>query len=112
MGSITQMLVTIGRTMSGELKALQFHNYYHDHSEGVCMRKCTVVRQALCSASSAISGDAAEGGCKDIQYLYRYTLSSICNGKIWGTNPRPNMYVVYVIINELNLGFGSRRLVD
>ena len=41
-------------------------------------------------------GRCSRGGCKDIQYLYSYTFSSMCNGKTWGTNPRPNVYVVYV----------------
>ena len=76
------MLIVRDKTMSGELNALKCHNHYNDHSEGVHMRKCTVVRQALCSASSAISGDAAEGGCKDIQYLYSYTLSNILTGRL------------------------------
>ena len=47
------------------------------------------------------------GGAR-ISNVYRLIISSIDNGKIWGTNPRPNMYVVYVVINELKLGFGSR----
>ena len=45
-----------------------------------------------------------------ISNVYRLTFSNIYNGKIWGTNPRPNMYVVYVVINELKLGIGSRLL--
>ena len=42
-----------------------------------------------------------------VHIMYSYTISNICNGKIWGTNPRPNMYVVYTITNEFKLGFGS-----
>ena len=93
MRSITNMLSTFNQSMSGELKALEFHNYYNDHSEGWRVRKCTVVRQTLCSASSAISGDAAEGGggCKDIQYLYSDTLSNVQDGEIWGQNPHPDV---------------------
>ena len=34
---------------------------------GCMQRECTGPRYHLCSASSAVSGDAAEGGCKDIQ---------------------------------------------
>ena len=60
---------TVSQSVSGELNTLQVYNhYYHDHSEGDQLWKCAVIWQALFSASTAISGDAAEGGCKDIQY--------------------------------------------
>ena len=50
----------------GMIDNAQSYNYY-DHSEGYLLRKCTGDLQSLCSASAAISGDAAVGGCKDIQ---------------------------------------------
>ena len=64
----------------GMINNVQSHNRY-DHSEGYLLRKCTVDCQSLCSASTAISGDAAVGGCKDIQYLYSLTLSNIQTGR-------------------------------
>ena len=57
------------------------------------MRKCTVSRQALCSASSAISGDAAEGGGGGARlssivqpYTFKHT-----DGEIWGPNTHSNV---------------------
>ena len=46
------------------------------------------------------------GGARIFSIVQHYTFKHI-DGEIWGTNPRPNMYVVYVITNELKLGFGS-----
>ena len=31
--------------------------------------------------------------CKDIQYVQYYTFKHV-DGKTWGTNPRPDIYVV------------------
>ena len=76
-------------SVSGELNAPQSHINY-DHIEGCHMRKCKVIRQALCSASSAISGDAAEGGARIFGIVQSYFFRRI-EGEIWGQNPHPNV---------------------
>ena len=101
----------IQQTMSGELNALQIRNYYNDHSEGCHVRKCTVVRQTLCSASSAISGDAAEGGCKDIQYCIVLHFQTYVTGRsgvrthtqvyMWSSDneePKHNVWLKTILI--------------
>ena len=67
---------------------------HYDHSEGVA-HVCIVYRakDILCSASSAISGDAAEGGAR-ISNMYSIDIFKHINGEIWGTNPHPSIYVV------------------
>ena len=65
----------------------QSHNHY-DHSEGAHMRKCIVIRQALCSASSAISGDAAEGGARIFGICTVLHFQTYRRGDL-GTEPTP-----------------------
>ena len=86
------------------------HDHY-DHSEGAT---CESVQSfdRPCAPLRLQSREMQPRGVQGYPVFVQYTLSNICNGKIWGTNPRPNMYVVYVVMNELKLGFGSRRLVD
>ena len=95
------------------LQGKELH-YHHDHSEGQShMLDCVQGLISLVLCFGSYLGRCIRGGVQRYliyvqpHIMYSYTLSSICNGKIWATNPRPNMYVVYMITNELKLGFGS-----
>ena len=99
------------------LSGKEFHSYHDNSGSRLHMSDCVQGFDISCAPIRMLSREMHPRGGARISnvytdthnpYLYSYTLSSICNGKIWGTNPRPNMYVVYVIINELKLGFGSR----
>ena len=100
------------------LPGKEFH-YNHDHREGQShMLDCVQGLISLVLRFGSYLGRCVRGGvqgyliCVQTHTMYSYTLSNICNGKTWGTNPRPNMYVVYVITNELKPGFGSSCLIQ